>query len=681
MGSSCTPRRLWTLALCVFSVLLAPAAAHADGRWVVQDTAPDWASPSTRAAAAPNSDKMVFSVWLGWRNTAGLTSTLQDMYDPSSPSYQKWLTPAQFHQGYSPAPSEVAEVRSWLVNQGFSVVDVPANNLFVTAAGSTAQVEHAFNVNINLYHLDGRLVRAPNQDPTVPMPLAQQVRAITGLDGALTLTSPSHSAHLAHAQPAAQTQPPPPPAGTSVGPCSRYWGEKTSTAFPNPYSPGTPLPWNPCGYQPRQIMSAYGIDHLHRHRPATAAARRSRSPARSSRPRCSATPTASRASSICPGSASAITTVNYREVVAPGTLKYPQDDAETQSWYIEQALDVEWAHAVAPDANLVYVGAANDAAGLDHALNAAIDGHLANIISNSWGLPEAWASQGEINSLNDMFKQAAAEGIGVYFASGDNGDLRDAIGEKSVGFPDSSPWVTSVGGTALGIGRYGQRTWEAGWGSTSSDWNGQAWKPKAPGTFLGGSGGGVSHIFAQPWYQKGVVPASAATWKGTLRRAEPDIAMNADPHTPVIFTQTYVKPNGHYTQIDSWIGGTSLAAPMTAALMALADQGAHRPHGFANPGLYGLAGSSAFHDITPTDGTLAVLRNALTENGRRDHPAAVDRSRQLAEDGAGLGQRHRAGITRRLAAYLGSAPLTNCATHSMCGVWGNMSTGRTFSST
>ena len=263
MGSSCTPRRLWTLALCVFSVLLAPAAAHADGRWVVQDTAPDWASPSTRAAAAPNSDKMVFSVWLGWRNTAGLTSTLQDMYDPSSPSYQQWLTPAQFHQSYSPAPSEVAEVRSWLVKQGFIVVDVPANNLFVTAAGSTAQVEHAFNVNINLYHLDGRLVRAPNQDPTVPLPLAQQVRAITGLDGALTLTSPSHSAHLAHPRPAAQTQPPPPPAGTSVGPCSRYWGEKTSTAFPNPYSPGTPLPWNPCGYQPRQIMSAYGIDHLH----------------------------------------------------------------------------------------------------------------------------------------------------------------------------------------------------------------------------------------------------------------------------------------------------------------------------------------------------------------------------------------------------------------------------------
>ena len=230
-------------------------------------------------------------------------------------------------------------------------------------------------------------------------------------------------------------------------------------------------------------------------------------------------------------------------------------------------------------------------------------------------MPEAWASQGEINSLNDMFEQAAAEGIGVYFASGDNGDLKDAIGEKSVGFPDSSPWVTSVGGTSLGIGRHGQYLWESGWGTTNSNWNGSVWKPKAPGNFLGGSGGGVSHVFAQPWYQKGIVPDSVAMWKGKLRRSEPDIAMDADPDTPVIFTQSYAQPNGHLVQIDSWIGGTSVAAPMTAALMSLMDERSHRPHGFANPGLYRLAGTFAFHDVRPSDGTLAVLRNTPTANG------------------------------------------------------------------
>ena len=132
----------------------------------------------------------------------------------------------------------------------------------MTAAGSTAQVEHAFNVNINSTTWTAGWCAPPTRIRPCRCRLAQQVRAITGLDGALTLTSAPHSAHLP-AQPSAQRQPPPPPAGTSVGPCSRYWGEKTSTAFPNPYSPGTPLPWNPCGYQPRQIMSAYGIDHLH----------------------------------------------------------------------------------------------------------------------------------------------------------------------------------------------------------------------------------------------------------------------------------------------------------------------------------------------------------------------------------------------------------------------------------
>lgn len=102
MGSSGTPMRLAALALCIFSVLLAPSAAHADGRWVVTDTAPDWASPSARAAAAPDAKRMVFSVWLGWRNTATLQDTIQALYDPASPTYQKWLTPDQFHAAFSP---------------------------------------------------------------------------------------------------------------------------------------------------------------------------------------------------------------------------------------------------------------------------------------------------------------------------------------------------------------------------------------------------------------------------------------------------------------------------------------------------------------------------------------------------------------------------------------------------
>ena len=147
--------------------------------------------------------------------------------------------------------------------------------------------------------------------------------------------------------------------------------------------------------------------------------------------------------------------------------------------------------------------AANDAGGLDQALNEVVDQHLANIVSNSWGLPESLAPRGEILAMNAVFQQAAAEGIGVYFASGDDGDNRLAAGRISAGFPDSSPWVTSVGGTSLAISRTGGYEWEAGWGTTTTDWNGAKWAPKAPGDFMYGSGGGPSHVFPMPSYQAG----------------------------------------------------------------------------------------------------------------------------------------------------------------------------------
>jgi subtilase family serine protease len=130
-----------------------------------------------------------------------------------------------------------------------------------------------------------------------------------------------------------------------------------------------------------------------------------------------------------------------------------------------------------------------------------------------------------------------------------------------------------------------------------------------------GSGGGPSHVFAMPAYQAGVVPLADAMWKGTARRVEPDVAMDADPQTGVTFAQTYLEPNGHKKIIDSWIGGTSLASPLVAGIMALADQRSGHPHGFINPALYRLQGTSALNDVTGGHRNLAVLRNALQPNG------------------------------------------------------------------
>jgi subtilase family serine protease len=586
------------MAACGLASAWAAAPAYA-GHTTVADTQPAWATPANLAHAASGDDRLAFSVWLGWRDPAGLDATLTGLYDPGSPANGRWLTPEEFHAGFSPPQAQVDAVRKWLSDSGFAIVDVPRNRLFVTASGTVDQVEHTFDVHENLYRIDGRTVRAPDADPAVPAGISADVRAITGLDGSLALATPEH-----------RSPAPPPPAGTSVGPCSRYWGERTSTAFPNPYVPGAPLPWLICGYTPAQIDSAYGIDRL-------------RWAGLDGRGQTIAITGAFFSPTIRKDANSfsrefglpRLGPRNYREVTAPGTARIPKDPAETQSWYVEQALDVEWAHAVAPGAKIVYVGAANDAGGLDQSLNEVVDRHLANVVSNSWGLPESFAPRGEILAMNAVFQQAAAEGIGVYVASGDDGDNRLAAGKVSAGFPDSSPWVTSVGGTSLAISRAGEYEWEVGWGTTTTGWTGTRWAPKAPGDFIYGSGGGPSHVFPMPAYQAGTVPLADAAWKGIARRAEPDLAMDADPQTGVTFAQTYVDGNGRRRIIDSWIGGTSLAAPLVAGVMALADQRTGHPHGFINPALYRLRGTSALRDVTGGHRSPAVLRNALAPDG------------------------------------------------------------------
>ncbi|HET7429274.1 MAG TPA: S53 family peptidase [Gaiellales bacterium] len=577
-----------TLLAAALLACASPAQAEHQAQARVPGTKPAWANPSNRSGDASSSATVVFSVWLGWRNQGELDALLAGQQDPASPDYHGWLSPQEFRSRFAPRESDVRRVSGWLRDEHFDLVTVPDNHLFVTASGSVAQVEQAFHVNEALYRVDGETVRAPDADPVIPADLAPAVTAITGLDSAYAL-----------AEPRTNTAPPPPPTGKSLGPCSHYWGEKTSSQFPNPFAPGQPLPWLICGYTPSQIASAYGIDQLH----AAGLDGRGETIAITG---AFFSPTIR--SDIQSFSRSfGLPAVRYSEVVAPGTLKYPKDPGETQNWYIEQALDVEWTHAIAPRARIVYVGAANTTRGLDQALNEVVDKRLADVVSNSWGMAESDASKGEVRALDSVFQQAQAQGMEMVFASGDDGDNVAATGHASAGFPDSSPLVTSVGGTSLAIGSAGQRLWETGWGTTESAWNGLRWAPSFPGSFLYGAGGGASALYAKPSYQNGIVPGT--------QRAEPDVSMVADPQTGVLFTQTWSKPNGGTEQKQSWIGGTSLSAPLMAALATLANQASGQSNGFLNPRLYALAGSGVFNDVTPSGGTLAVLRHRLNPDG------------------------------------------------------------------
>jgi subtilase family serine protease len=188
--------------------------------------------------------------------------------------------------------------------------------------------------------------------------------------------------------------------------------------------------------------------------------------------------------------------------------------------------------------------------------------------------------------MNDILLQGAAEGIGIYFSSGDFGDETSTLGFSTVNWPASSPWVTAVGGTALAIGAANDRLFETGWGTSSYACN----KTTLACTRLGwtsGAGGGYSVIFPRPWYQNGFVSNPG--------RGVPDVGLLADPQTGYLIGQTQTFPDGTYYD-EYRIGGTSLSTPILAGLMALADQKAGHPLGFANPLFYENPGE--FTDVT-----------------------------------------------------------------------------------
>jgi subtilase family serine protease len=201
--------------------------------------------------------------------------------------------------------------------------------------------------------------------------------------------------------------------------------------------------------------------------------------------------------------------------------------------------------------------------------------------------------------------QAAIEGIGVYFSSGDNGDETSTEGFATTDWPASSPWVTAVGGTSLGIGAANTRVVETGWGTSDYACNVTTQTCK-PSGWLYGSGGGVSVVFPEPSYQQ----TAGLTLSG---RGVPDVAALADPQVGLLVGQTQTFPNGTYYD-EYRIGGTSLASPIFAGIMALADQKAGHPHGFANPLLY--ANPSAFYDVT----------SVKTAVARRNYNNSVDAS-------------------------------------------------------
>jgi subtilase family serine protease len=586
------------LALVGASWGTASAAPGAQPRQALAGSHPNWAVAAHRVGNVNANSGVVIRVYLNGANDAGLEAVAGAVSDPSSASYRHFLTPADVHARYAPTPQSVNVVRSWLQGQGLELLGQPDNNMYVEASGTAAQIASTFGVALGTYRVHGMTLRASDRDLTVPASVAGVVSGVIGVDQSESLLQPKHISADPNTKVGAGFR--------NAPPCSNYWAEKLDTTDPS-YGGGfaNPLPYAPCGYKPPQLRAAYGVGPVVDGGTLGTSATVAIIDA-------FASPTIFQDASTYAqrnDPAHPLSPSQFAQLVFPPNNKLAgADQCDATGWYGEETLDVEAVHAMAPGAHILYVGGrdCNDTS-LDVALNAVVANRLAQIVSNSYGDLGEDVPPAIVTEFQRIAIQAAAEGIGVYFSSGDDGDEVATLGHASADFPASSPWVTAVGGTSLGIGSTGATVLETGWETGKSTLAAGAYTPPAPGAFLYGSGGGTSTLFDQPTYQRGVVPDQLAKVNRTRHRVVPDISMDGDPNTGFLVGQTQKFPNGAGgVEYDEYrIGGTSLSSPLFAGLMALADDAAHAPHGFINPTLYQLSGSSSITDVVHVNGAVA----------------------------------------------------------------------------
>jgi subtilase family serine protease len=614
------------------SGITAATAATGPQRAAIADTHPAWATTAHRVGAGAVSTGTVSArVYLAGRDQAGLTAYAAAVSTPGNALYGHYLTPAQIRERYGATSAQIAAVESWLRSAGLKVTGVDSQMAgYVSVTGSVAAASQAFGVGFGTFKApDGHAYRAPDQAATAPASVAGDVLTVSGLDTAPHLMKPQ--------------LPPPGPNYWVAPPCSSYYGQKIATTEPTAY--GAHQPWNNCGYTQRQIRSAYGVTRSGMTGKGQTVAI-----------------VDAYASPTMPGDANKFAKVTGDKPFRPGQYAQHKDtpftlagpnECDAQGWYGEETLDIEAVHGQAPDANVRFVAAAScEDSDLANALAYIVNNHLASIVSDSWGEPADEASITAVFNL--IFMTGAAEGIGFFFSSGDSGYESPAEDPDSdqiqVDYPTSSPWVTSVGGTSLAIGKQGNYEWETSWGTLldplASD--GTSWSSPPPGEYPSGydgsSGGGTSTLFQQPFYQAGVVPAALShrlpdgTTSATAMRVVPDVSALADPSTGMLVGQTIQEPNGTtYGFALSRIGGTSVACPTFAGIEADAQQAAGRPLGFADPAIYRRYGTTAFHDVTDHPlgpGYLAQVRNNYTDPSTKTGPL-LTYLRTLGIDGEG----------------------------------------------
>jgi len=564
---------------------------------------PAWATAARDAGHAAAGGAVDVRVWLAFRDAAGVRALAAAVTNPASASYGHYLTPSEFNARYAPTTAQANAVASWLRSAGLRVAAIPASHRYVAATGSVAQAQKAFGTRLDNFRVAGQLLRAPATDLHLPASVASTVAGVTGLDTA------DHSR-----RPAGHSSAPAPPAAfLNAEPMSTAYGDTPATFEADgttalPQYNGATLPYVVRGYTPPTYRTAYGL---------------SGSGAGSTIAIVDAYFSATMISDVNQyGSNHGITPAlsagsNYTEQLAPRFSYQSPHICDASNWLSEDTLDVEAAHGTAPGATIHYFGAASCLmTDLLDALQQATDDPQVDVISNSWGNTEGSATADEITAHENVFLQGTTEGKTFLFASGDNGDELAASGTKQADYPPSDPYVVGVGGTAVAIDSTGAIIGQTGWGTNKATLGTGAWNDPS---FLYGSGGGCSAVFTEPSWQ-----ASVTTGCNGMRGV-PDISMDGDITTGMLIGLTQTFPH-HKTRYSEYrVGGTSLASPLFAGVVALVDQAARAAghQTLAGPSALYRLSSSALTDVV-AQGTAGSMPDA--GNVRADYANSLDAS-------------------------------------------------------
>jgi subtilase family serine protease len=660
-------------------VFIAPAnAAHAAGHNV-----PNWVSRATPAGAAAGNKQIAIAVHMALKDTAGLKQLVEDVSSPSSKDYGHYLTTEAFANRFAPAAADVQAARALLENAGMTHVEVGPHGMYVSATATVSQLKTTFHVSQNMYSYKNKTLRANAEEPTLPAALASKIVFVEGLDDSTAFRKPfHHSATMgplvapaagaasvstdaagedAAANTAASVTPPPVAASLPSPYCNTTYGrgelKATLTAAADVY--GAVIPWLNCGYTPQQIRAAYGLNKVKYDGAGVTVAI---TDAYAS-PTIQADANRYAANHGLPK----LTAKNFSQIVPIGIYGVdPTETCDPYGWWGEESLDVAAVHGAAPGAKIIYVGARDCGTALDIAFFNTVYNHVADVVTSSWGDNGEAIEPGSATMYDQAAMAGAAQGMTVLFSSGDDGDLAEANGVASGSWPATSNFVTGVGGTTLLLqdNTTGAKA-EYGWGnyrafladatvkSAKLITTSGVEQTTAAGVtyddfaYYAGSGGGISMIEPQPKYQARVVPEALATTYNLAsgyrvpldapQRVSPDVAMVGDPYTGYLYGETYtiagdavadagckkLTKTTEYCEDD--IGGTSLASPLMAGVVAIMNEKRVKSGeplvGFANPLFYsyGSGGngvdlsSAGLNQIVAPKTAVSLLRGYVTD--------------------------------------------------------------------